>query len=56
MSINVRDGIANTDPEWRRKQKEGVVRVTQDPEWRRKQKDGIRLYWENKRKLKQTET
>jgi hypothetical protein len=44
------------DPEWRRKQKESIMRVTQDPEWRRKQKDGIRLYWENKRKLKQTET
>jgi hypothetical protein len=44
------------DPEWQKKQKEGIMRVTQDPEWRRKQKEGIRLYWENKRKLKQTET
>jgi len=44
------------DPMWREKVTEKNKQMAQDPEWRRKQKEGIRLYWENKRKLKQTET
>jgi len=44
------------DPEWRNKVAKKNKEMSQDPEWRRKQREGIKLYWENKRKPKQSES